>query len=72
MNEELEKQKRELTPERGFNLVGIDYFENPNGQLYLIENFDLYQDALEAKKNKKNPGEYFVLYKGSGDEFLSR
>ena len=71
MNDELEKQKESLTPERGFNLVGIDYFENPNGQLYLIENFDMYQDALQAKKDRKNPNEYFILYKGAGGEFLS-
>ena len=56
MIEELfEKEKREFTPERGFNLVGVDYFENSDGQLYLIENFDRYQDALDAKKNRKNP-----------------
>ena len=73
MIEELfEKEKREFTPERGFNLVGVDYFENSDGQLYLIENFDRYQDALDAKKNRKNPQEYFILYKGSGGEFLSR
>ena len=71
-DESLEEEKRKFTPERGFNLVGIDYFENPNGQLYLIENFDMYQDALDAKKNRKNPKEYFILYKGSGGEFLSR
>jgi hypothetical protein len=73
MIEELfEKEKRKFTPESGFNLVGIDYFDNPDGQLYLIENFDMYQDALDAKKNRKNSKEYFILYKGSGDEFLSR
>ena len=71
MSDELEKQKESLTPERGFNLVGIDYFENPDGQLYLIENFDMYQDALQAKNERKNPKEYFILYKGAGGEFVS-
>jgi hypothetical protein len=66
-----EKEKKDFTPERGFNLVGIDYFGDPDGQLYLIEHFDLYQDALSEKKNRKNPQEYFILYKGSGGEFLS-
>jgi len=69
---DLEKAKKELTPVNGFDLVGIDYFEEPKGQLYFIEHFDRYQDALNAKKNRKNPEEYFVLYKGSGGEFLSR
>jgi len=64
--------KKNLTPESGFNLVGIDYFGDPDGQLYLIEHFDMYQDALDAKKNRKNPEEYFILYKGSGGEYLSR
>jgi len=68
----LENLKKNLTPESGFNLVGIDYFGDPNGQLYLIEHFDMYQDALDAKKNRKNPEEYYVLYKGSGGEFFSR
>lgn len=66
------KEKKKLTPENGFNLVGIDYFETPEGQLYLIDHFDLYQDALNAKKNRKTPDEFFILYKGAGGEFLSR
>jgi len=71
-NNEIEKTKKELTPENGFNLVGIDYFGEPQGQLYFIEHFDMYQDALNAKKNRKNPDEYLILYKGSGGELLSR
>ncbi len=71
-DEKLEQEKRKLTPEKGFNLVGIDYFDNPDGQLYLIENFEMYQDALNAKKDRKNPEEFLILYKGSGGEFLSR
>jgi len=67
-----EKEKENLTPESGFNLVGTDYLENPDGQLYLIEHFEMYQDALDAKKNRKNPGGYYILYKGSGGEFFSR
>ena len=70
-DDQFENQKKEITPESGFNLVGIDYFGDSDGQLYLIEHFDLYQDALNAKKNRKNPKEYFILYKGSGGEFLS-
>ena len=71
-DEIFEKEKKEFTPDNGFNFVGIDYFENSDGQLYLIEHFDLYQEALEAKKNRKNPEEYFILYKGSSGEYLSR
>lgn len=71
-NEKLEQQKKNFTPDKGFNLVGIDYFDNPDGQLYLIENFEMYQDALNAKKDRKKPEEYLILYKGSGGEHLSR
>ena len=67
-----EKEKINLTPEVGFNLVGIDYFAEPRNQLYLVEHFEMYQDALNAKKKRKNPDEYFILYKGSGGEFCCR
>ena len=67
-----EEQKNKLTPETGFNLVGIDYFAEKENQVYLIEYFEMYQDALNAKKKRKNQDEYFILYRGSGGEFLSR
>ena len=67
-----EEQKIKLTPETGFNLVGIDYFEEPGNQLYLVEHFEMYQDALNAKKDRKNQDEYFVLYKGTGNKFFHR
>ena len=60
-----EHEKLSLTPESGFNLVGIDPFEVPGKKLYFIEHFDLYQEALKIKKERKNPDEYLILYKGS-------
>lgn len=36
------EEKKSLTPESGFNLVGIDPFASPGNRLYLIEHFDLY------------------------------
>mgnify|MGYP001299489329 FL=1 len=71
-NDIFEKEKVKLTPETGFNLVGIDYFEDTGNQLYLVEHFEMYQDALNAKKDRKNQEEYFVLYKGQNDEFVCR
>ena len=53
-NNRFEKEKMELTPDTGFNLVGIDYFADSENQLYLIEHFQMYQDALNAKKDRKN------------------
>ena len=67
-----EKEKIRLTPEEGFDLVGIDYFEDSDNQLYLVEHFEMYQDALNAKKERKNSEEYFILYKGAGGEYLCR
>ncbi len=57
-------EKRSLTPENGFNLCGIDYFEPLGRRLYLIEHYERYQDALKAKKERDRPEEYLILYKG--------
>ena len=67
-----ENEKNKLTPETGFNLVGIDYFEDTGNQLYIIQHFDMYQDALNAKKDRKNQEEYFVLYRDQNNECVSR
>jgi hypothetical protein len=67
-----EKEKIRLTPENGFDLVGIDYFADSDNQLYLVEHFEMYQDALNAKKERKNSEDYFILYKGAGGEYLCR
>lgn len=65
MAHEIDKdEKIQFTPESGFNLVGIDPFGTRGNQLYLIEHFERYQDALNAKKSRKNPEEYLILYPG--------
>ena len=71
-NNRFEDEKIKLTPETGFNLVGIDYFEDTGNQLYIIKHFDMYQDALNAKKDRKNQEEYFVLYRDQNNECVSR
>ena len=72
INKTYEIEKMKLTPETGFNLVGIDYFADSGNQLYLIEHFEMYQDALNAKKDRKNQEDYFILYKDQNNEFFSR
>jgi len=67
-----EKEKITQTPETGFDLVGIDYFADSGNQLYLVRHFEMYQDALNAKKERKNQDEYFILYKGVGGKFFCR
>jgi hypothetical protein len=59
-----EEEKKTLTPDSGFNLCGIDYFESFGSRLYLIEHYERYQDALKAKKERENSNEYLILYKG--------
>ncbi len=73
MDEDIfEKEKIKLTPETGFDLVGLDYFADSENQLYLVEHFEMYQDALNSKKERKNQDEYFILYRGAGGEFFCR
>ena len=70
--DKFEKEKIRITPENGFDLVGVDYFSDRNGQLYFIQHFEKYQEALYAKKSRGKPDEYFILYKGSSGEYLCR
>lgn len=72
MSESLEQEKISLTPEQGFNLVAIDPFQSTENQLYLVEHFEMYQDALQAKKDRPNSNEYFILYKGPGGQNFCR
>ncbi len=60
-----EEEKKALTPESGFDLCGIDYFESLGKRLYFIEHYEKYQDALNAKKERERPDEYLILYKGA-------
>lgn len=41
---------KKFTPDKGFNLVGIDDFGMPGESLYLIEHFDTKDDAIVAQK----------------------
>lgn len=77
MNEISERERIEMTPDSGFDLVAVDYFSSGGGggsrpQLYLVEHFEMYRDALDAKKARKNQEEYLILYRGPGGEPLSR
>ena len=64
------------TPQQKYDIVfsmeTLYYFENPGNQLYIVEHFDMYQDALTAKKDRKIQDEYFILYKDQNNEFCAR
>lgn len=65
MYEITKEEKAALTPESGFNLVGIDPFGQYGNRLYIIEHFEFYQDALKSKNQRKDPSEYRILYPGA-------
>lgn len=46
------KRKTELTPQSGFNLVGVDDYDVGADALYLIAHFDTRPEAEAAKKKK--------------------
>ena len=46
-------QARELTPKTGYNLVGLDDYEDPGEQLFLIGRYRTAKEALEAQKDHK-------------------
>lgn len=43
-------QKKEMTPKTGFNLVGLDDFEDPGEQLFLISSHKTEAEAKSAQK----------------------
>jgi hypothetical protein len=43
-------QKKEMTPKTGFNLVGLDDFEDPGEQLFLISSHKTEPEAKAAQK----------------------
>ena len=59
----LQRQREKLTPDSGFCLVGIDRLADVRGELYEIERYDRYQDALDAKNSRDSPEEYYILYR---------
>ena len=72
MTSDLENEKRRLTPDTGFALISTDYFAETGTQMYVVNTFEMYQDALHAKKERKNPDEYYIVYRGTGGEYLCR
>lgn len=65
-------QRKELTPDSGFSLVGIDFLVDAKGELYEIQHYDAYQDALNAKKSRDRPEEYLILYRDAEGNYCHR
>jgi hypothetical protein len=71
MGDALQKRldaKARMIPEAGFNLVGLDDYEQAGDELYLIDNFATRPEAEAAKtaRLKENPDEKLFIY-GSTD-----
>ena len=58
------KRIREFTPDEGYNLVGVDSFEAPGEELYLIDHFATREEAEAAKARfeAENPGDKVHVY----------
>ena len=56
--------KEQFTPETGANLVGLDDFEAPGEELYLVGNFPTKQAAEfeRARRLKETPNEKLFVY----------
>lgn len=59
----LQRQREKLTPDSGFCLAGIDRLADVRGELYEIERYGRYQDALDARNSRDSPEEYYILYR---------
>lgn len=63
MEKRLEAKAR-MIPEKGFNLVGFDDYEEPGLELHLVANFDTRKEAKESmrQRKKKDPALQFFIY----------
>jgi hypothetical protein len=62
--EKMAAAKRSKTPTTGYNVVGVDDFEMPGEELYLICHCETRAEAdkVVAERTKKNPGATFYVY----------
>ena len=53
-----------MTPEEGFNLVGVDDYEEPGDELYLVGNYPTKEEAERVKQQRLagNPQEVLYIY----------
>lgn len=60
--------KKKFIPKAGFNLVGLDDYEKPGEQLFLVKNYKDRSEAESALKAraKANPGTKYFIYGPDG------
>jgi hypothetical protein len=64
MLEAMRRNKEKFLPKQGYNVVGVDDFEVPGEQLYLVGHFVTREEADEARKRfeERNPGHEAHVY----------
>lgn len=62
--ERIEAERRALTPETGFNVVGVDRFELPGEAAYLVSHHATRAeaDAVATRMKRENPADDFHVY----------
>lgn len=69
MMEKMMADKARFVPDEGFNLVGLDDFDDPGEQLYLIGNYETRELAqAEMAKRRADPNADKMFIYGPGDE----
>lgn len=64
--------KKTLIPEEGFNVVGVDTFEEPDEALYFIGHFATKEEAEKEKEKQEKDGVIAYIYtKEEGGESSS-
>lgn len=70
--DDIAREKKEFTPSSGFNLVGVDTFEDPGEQLYLIKHFTGRGEAETALKKRKSENEDEALHIYGSEEPVTK
>jgi len=60
--------RNKMRPREGFNLVGLDDFEDFGDELYFIANYPTLEKAVEARDRRlaRNPSEDLIIYDVNG------
>jgi len=63
----------EMTPATGFNLVGVDEYEPPGDELFMIAHYEDKDVALAALRRTKaaDPSGVYYLYSAPGEEVIA-
>jgi hypothetical protein len=56
------KEREEVTPEKGYNVVTLDDFSRLGEQLTIVKHTDTYQEALKFKEEFEKLGATVYIY----------